>query len=178
MSHAHLLPHVTSCRYGDRTGRSSQEALVKKPSKRTARVGVLVAGAVGLVGALLPSQVEAAPAAPALVVPAWSNQDPITGCRDEYDSGVVGNSPIAFGLLQNDIPRGITISKWMLGDPIPGTGNRRKVGTVYGKGRLVTSEAPEVWLGQRTPIEFWPPAVARPIPSRRGKIRVSGPGQH
>ena len=125
---------------------------MKKPSKRTARVGVLVAGAVGLVGALLPSQVEAAPAAPALVVPAWSNQDPITGCRDEYDSGVVGNSPIAFGLLQNDIPRGITISKWMLGDPIPGTGKRKKVGTVYGKGRLVTPEAPEVWLGQRTPL--------------------------
>jgi hypothetical protein len=32
--------------------------------------------------------------------------------------------------------------------------------------------------GQRRPIESCPPAAATPTPERRGKISVSGPGQH
>ena len=31
--------------------------------------------------------------------------DQVTGCWEEYDSGVVGSSPISFGMLQNDIRR-------------------------------------------------------------------------
>ena len=104
-------------------------------------------GAVALAAPLVPMQASAV--APPAVAIAPTLTDPITRCQDDYDSGVVGNTPIAFGMLQNEIPRGITVSKWVPGDPV--SSNRKKVGTIYGKGRIVTPEAPEVWLGQRTP---------------------------
>ena len=108
-----------------------------KSSYRLVTLGVC---AIGLsAGLLTPGMASARPT------------DPVTGCWEEYDSAVAGNTPISFGLLQNDIPRGITISKWLpasLAAKYPNAPKARVGDSPY---RLVTPEAPEVWLGQRTP---------------------------
>ena len=110
--------------------------------KRSYRLATLGVCAIGLsAGLLTPGVASARPT------------DPVTGCWEEYDSGVVGSSPISFGMLQNDIPRGITISKWLPAAKAAKyrTDTKARVKVGADSYSLVTPEAPEVWLGQRTP---------------------------
>ena len=57
-----------------------------------------------------------------------------------------------------------------LGTARPGMGGARPA-------QAANTPSATGWAGQRRPIESCPPAAAPATPARRGKIRVSGPGQ-
>ena len=103
----------------------------------TARAWAAPIASAGLVASFLTAGVMVTPQA------ATARQtDAQTGCQEVYDSGVVGNTPIQFMRVVNEIPQSLRV-------------DRTTPGRVSASGTVtpatVTSATRPVWLGQKTP---------------------------